>query len=224
MKKRYETALFGALLRHAFAFCTSAAHKPAFTISNENDLVCSCHPEPAEKSVEAKPKRDFTPLLGVSGSYKQSKNTHNLQHKKSLFTLAPKNHPTCNCHPELVSGSYKRALKDNNGQLKKPAFTLAELLTAILIISVIMVALAPVITKRMKDTVSVTTDNKKGLEIYTNPGTYTFDVPIGISTLFIQGSGGGGGGAGANEAASKTVSYTSNTTWTVPTGVNKVTL
>ncbi|HIQ89030.1 TPA: prepilin-type N-terminal cleavage/methylation domain-containing protein, partial [Candidatus Galligastranaerophilus faecipullorum] len=32
---------------------------------------------------------------------------------------------------------------------KRSAFTLAELLTAVLIISVIMVALAPVITKRM---------------------------------------------------------------------------
>ncbi|HIQ88243.1 TPA: prepilin-type N-terminal cleavage/methylation domain-containing protein, partial [Candidatus Galligastranaerophilus faecipullorum] len=68
--------------------------------------------------------------------------------------------------------------------MDKRAFTLAELLTAVLVISIIMVALAPVITKRMKDNVSVTTDNKKGLEIYTNPGTYTFDVPIGINTLF----------------------------------------
>ena len=61
----------------------------------------------------------------------------------------------------------------------KKAFTLAELLTAVLVISVIMVALAPVITKRMKDNLSVTTDNKRGLEIYANPGTYTFDVPVG---------------------------------------------
>ena len=80
----------------------------------------------------------------------------------------------------------------------KKAFTLAELLTAVLVISIIMVALAPVITKRMKDNVSVTTDNKKGLEIFANPGTYTFDVPIGINTLFLQGSGGGGGGGGAD--------------------------
>ncbi|HIQ89012.1 TPA: type II secretion system protein, partial [Candidatus Galligastranaerophilus faecipullorum] len=68
---------------------------------------------------------------------------------------------------------------------KHTAFTLAELLTAVLVISIIMVALAPVITKRMKDNVSVTTDNKKGLEIFANPGTYTFDVPIGINTLFL---------------------------------------
>ena len=103
------------------------------------------------------------------------------------------------------------------------AFTLAELLTAVLVISIIMVALAPVITKRMKDNVSVTTDNKKGLEIYANPGTYTFDVPVGINTLFIQGAGGGGGGAGASVSDPKTVTFTSNTTWTIPTGVNQIT-
>ena len=105
---------------------------------------------------------------------------------------------------------------------KRRAFTLAELLTAVLVISIIMVALAPVITKRMKDSVSVTTDNKKGLEIFANPGTYTFDVPIGINTLFLQGSGGGGGGGGASYIDKK-VTYLSNNTWTVPKGVNKVT-
>ena len=114
--------------------------------------------------------------------------------------------------------STRRALSTNYY-----AFTLAELLTAVLVISVIMVALAPVITKRMKDNVSVTTDNKKGLEVYTNPGTYTFDVPIGINTLFIQGSGGGGGGAGSTYVE-KEKSFTSSTTWTIPTGVNEVTL
>ena len=103
------------------------------------------------------------------------------------------------------------------------AFTLAELLTAVLVISIIMVALAPVITKRMKDNVSVTTDNKKGLEIYANPGTYTFDVPVGINTLFLQGAGGGGGGAGSTVSDPKTVTFTSSTTWTVPTGVNQIT-
>ena len=107
--------------------------------------------------------------------------------------------------------------------LHKKAFTLAELLTAVLVISIIMVALAPVITKRMKDNVSVTTDNKKGLEIFTNPGTYTFDVPVGINTLFIQGAGGGGGGAGSTYIE-KEKSFTSSTTWTVPTGVNEITL
>ncbi len=103
-------------------------------------------------------------------------------------------------------------------------FTLAELLTAVLVISVIMVALAPVITKRMKDSIAVQTDNKKGLEIYTNPGTYTFDVPVGINTLFIQGSGGGGGGGGATLSSEISIAKTANSTWTVPKGVNQITL
>ena len=77
------------------------------------------------------------------------------------------------------------------------AFTLAELLTAVLVISVIMVALAPVITKRMQENISVETDRKKGEEIWTNPGTYTFQAPVGINILEISGAGGGGGGAGA---------------------------
>ena len=106
--------------------------------------------------------------------------------------------------------------------MKKYAFTLAELLTAVLVISVIMVALAPVITKRMKDTVSVQTDNKKGLEIYANPGTYTFDVPIGINTLFLQGAGGGGGGGGSSYI-DKNAAFLSSSTWTVPKGVNQIT-
>ena len=105
--------------------------------------------------------------------------------------------------------------------MKKRAFTLAELLTAVLVISVIMVALAPVITKRMKESISVQTDNRKGLEIYTNPGTYTFDVPIGINTLFLQGSGGAGGGGGSTYTE-KNVSFTSSTTWTIPSGVNEI--
>ena len=107
--------------------------------------------------------------------------------------------------------------------MKKNAFTLAELLTAVLVISVIMVALAPVITKRMKESISVQTDNKKGLEIYTNPGTYTFDVPIGINTLFLQGSGGGGAGAGSTYVE-KQKTFTSSSTWTIPTGVNEITI
>ena len=127
--------------------------------------------------------------------------TKNFKHNKSVIKDTKK----CKLVPE---NNYKH-------HPRHAAFTLAELLTAVLVISVIMVALAPVITKRMKDNVSVTTDNKKGLEVFTNPGTYTFDVPIGINTLFLQGSGGGGGGAGSTYVEIEK-SFTSSTTWTVP--------
>lgn len=104
------------------------------------------------------------------------------------------------------------------------AFTLAELLTAVLVISVIMVALAPVITKRMSENVSVETDRKRGEEIWTNPGTYTFSVPAGINTVEISGAGGGGGGAGAvSKNYSKTYTGAATRTITVPKGVTRVT-
>ena len=105
----------------------------------------------------------------------------------------------------------------------KKAFTLAELLTATLVISIIMVALAPVITRRAHDNVAITVNQKQGLEIFATPGIYSFDVPIGINKLFIQGSGGGGGGAGATYTdKSLTYSTAGEYTWTVPTGVNLI--
>ena len=106
--------------------------------------------------------------------------------------------------------------------MKKFAFTLAELLTATLVISIIMVALAPVITRRAHDNVAITVNQKQGLEIFATPGIYSFDVPVGINTLFIQGAGGGGGGAGAS-FTEQSATFLNSTTWTVPKGVNKVT-
>ena len=102
------------------------------------------------------------------------------------------------------------------------AFTLAELLMATLVISIIMVALAPVITRRAHDNVAITVNQKQGLEIFATPGIYSFDVPVGINTLFLQGSGGGGGGAGATYIE-KSLTFNSGTTWKVPKGVNQIT-
>ena len=107
---------------------------------------------------------------------------------------------------------------------KQKAFTLAELLVSIIIISIILIILAPVITKRTKENLSVSMDKEKGLEIYTNPGIYTFFVPTGINTVYIQGAGGGGGGGGASETDIQVKTYTSNNSFTIPSGVNKVTL
>lgn len=106
---------------------------------------------------------------------------------------------------------------------KKHAFTLAELLTAVLVISVILVALAPVITKRMKDNISIENTDKEGLQVYLNPGKYAFHVPVGINTLFIQGAGGGGGGGGASYIE-KEATFKSSEEWTVPIGVYQVTV
>ena len=109
------------------------------------------------------------------------------------------------------------------------AFTLAELLTAVLVISIIMVALAPVITKRMQQTVDVQMTKKKGEEVFSNPGDYVFEIPIGINTLYIQAAGGSGGGSGvswfehtANYNKAHITSCTYN--WTVPKGVSEIEL
>ena len=103
------------------------------------------------------------------------------------------------------------------------AFTLAELLTATLVISIIMVALAPVITRRAHDNVAITVNQKQGLEIFATPGIYSFDVPVGINTLFIQGAGGGGGGGGAIKGSQNTKTFTSSQDFKIPIGVNQVT-
>ena len=111
--------------------------------------------------------------------------------------------------------------------MKKRAFTLAELLTAVLVISVIMVALAPVITKRMRDTITLENSDKEGLKVYVTPGDYVFDVPVGIDTLFIQGSGGGGGGAGATYVEKEQSFYNTSSSgqmFEVPAGVNQIVL
>ena len=107
-------------------------------------------------------------------------------------------------------------------KITQPAFTLAELLTATLVISIIMVALAPTITRRAHDNVAITVNQKQGLEIFATPGIYSFDVPVGINTLFIQGAGGGGGGAGARAGSVNKLTYTSNGKLTIPTGVSQV--
>lgn len=106
---------------------------------------------------------------------------------------------------------------------KKCGFTLAELLMATLVISIIMVALAPTITRRAHDNVAITVNQKQGLEIFSTPGIYTFDVPIGINTLFLQGAGGGGGGSGAT-SINKSLTFLTTQNFTVPKGVNKVNL
>ena len=66
----------------------------------------------------------------------------------------------------------------NNLNFKfSPAFTLSELLMSVLVISIIMVAMAPVITKRVSDNISVADVKYEGrLFEYNTPG-------LGKSTL-----------------------------------------
>ena len=92
------------------------------------------------------------------------------------------------------------------------AFTLAELLVSILIISVILTLLAPVITKRAKESFSVSSsrENESRLYLYdindsdctsstdgTNSLDCVFKVPNNIEEISLVMVSGGGGGAGA---------------------------
>ena len=107
-------------------------------------------------------------------------------------------------------------------------FTLAELLMAVLVISIIMVALAPVITKRVMDNVKVNIFKNDGeLFLYstTNP-TCTpatdgqksvdciFTPPQGVNKVSAVIVSGGGGGAGA---ASPALTYDMTETAASPT-------
>ena len=99
-----------------------------------------------------------------------------------------------------------------NGDVKK-AFTLAELLVSVLIISIIMVVLAPVITKRVTSNINVSgggsTKKESKLFLYnpTDPNCSAVSGQNALDCNFTTGSGvksvnvvmvsGGGGGAGA---------------------------
>lgn len=106
----------------------------------------------------------------------------------------------------------------------KIAFSLIELLISLIIISIITLALAPIMTRKFaKNNLTVKiADSRHGLMIYTNPGTYSFDVPEAVDKIYFSGAAGGGGGAGAVKAV-KNIKAVTNSTWIVPNGVNKVT-
>ena len=107
----------------------------------------------------------------------------------------------------------------NKFKHKIRAFTLAELLVSILIISVILTLLAPVITKRAKESFSVSSsrENESRLYLYdindsdctsstdgTNSLDCVFKVPNNIEEISLVMVSGGGGGAGATNP---TISY-----------------
>lgn len=95
--------------------------------------------------------------------------------------------------------------------MKKPAFTLAELLVALLIIAVILTLLAPVLTKRGKQALTIGKKNYQ-YKLYTYDKTNpeceeiagvdnslkcNFTVPAQVSlinAIAVSGAGGGAGG------------------------------
>ena len=103
--------------------------------------------------------------------------------------------------------------KKGTNMKRQKAFTLAELLVAILIIAVLLTLLAPVISKRRKDTISINMSNYKSqlflfdknnplcqeIPSTTNKIKCLFTAPSGVSELGAIAVSGGGGGAGATQ-------------------------
>ena len=114
--------------------------------------------------------------------------------------------------------------------MKRYAFTLAELLVSVLVISIIMVVLAPVITRRVSDNVSVSGGGsvKKNGKLFrfslTDPNCVsvsgvnsrdcTFTTGSGVKSVnvvMVSGGGGGGGASNPNYEYDKYESSTSST-------------
>ena len=153
-------------------------------------------------------------------------------HKKpAFFQPVTLNHP---CHPELVSGSHtksggmlKQVQHDMVGN-KKAGFSLVELLMALLVASLLMAALAPVMTKKFGENVVVSGTGKNTSEHYVvfddvnKNGTddNTFTIPSNAINTRVTMIGGGGAGGSAT-FGSKTITANENN-WRIPDGVKKI--
>ncbi len=150
------------------------------------------------------------------------------------------------CHPELVSGSQYlgkplRRLGFNptssnprvtlnlfQGLKQCRAFSLVEMLMALLVASLLLAALAPVMTKRMDEAKinisgvgAAQYDKDSIISIYTGAEgeDKVFNVPNDVN--MIKATLIGGGGAGGNSFYGKQ-EITTSKAWTVPAGVTKL--
>ena len=87
---------------------------------------------------------------------------------------------------------------------KTKAFSLVEMLMALLVASLLLAALAPVMTKKINEKVNfeglVPTPTRKKIVYLTEPGVGEWVVPNGIRSYKVTtvGAGGGGGASGNN--------------------------
>lgn len=105
---------------------------------------------------------------------------------------------------------------------QKTGFSLAEILIALLIVSLLLAALAPVMTKRHGDDLKINASKKPGFQAWVQPGVYSFTVPAKVYEIEIQGAGGGGGGGGAALKKIPPIKVFEPTEWNVPKGVNRL--
>ncbi len=101
------------------------------------------------------------------------------------------------------------------------AFSLVEMLMALLVASLLLAALAPVMTRRFDENIGVYDISPKGQEetaIYHNNSSFT--VPNNVSRLEVTSIGGGGAGGGSTYGSKEITSTETN--WEVPEGVTKI--
>jgi len=119
------------------------------------------------------------------------------------------------------------------------AFSLVEMLLALLVLSIIITAMLPVITKKSQEKVYTRVDMRKQVLYYGdsycppvsdaaldkgNASCFgNFTVPDGVSEIYVTliGSGGGGGGANVSGYAEFTAEGTTNN-WIVPHGTTEI--
>ncbi len=110
-----------------------------------------------------------------------------------------------------------------SAEFQKPAFSLVEMLMALLVASLLLAALAPVMTRKFGEDVNVHNVGPKGTEyakIFQEEGDYEFVIPPQVETINVTSIGGGGAGGGAT-FGSKTITSDLNE-WVVPDGVTKI--
>ena len=109
------------------------------------------------------------------------------------------------------------------GFQKLPAFSLVELLMALLVASLLMAALAPVMTKRLSGetiTANVTGNGVRGDYSRTFYEDFEWNVPSGVNIIKVTSVGDGGAGGGSTYGYKEITASVSN--WTVPEGVTKL--
>ncbi len=125
-------------------------------------------------------------------------------------------------HAELVSASIQGDGINYNPK-KKPAFSLVEMLMALLVASLLLAALAPVMTRRMADheikVLSEAANYDKDMVVSIITEDTQFNIPQDVNQMRLTLMGGGGSGG---DALYGNKTFTSSGTFTVPKDVTKL--
>lgn len=166
-------------------------------------------------------------LIGVVNMYKI--NQHTIQNGAAIADAKPVTPNLTSCHAELVSFCRKHLFSCKMGPLgtvsasqRRYAFSLVEMLMALLVASLLLAALAPVMTRKFGDNVNVNGVGGGSKSEYTRlfDKDTEWNVPNGVNVINVTAIGGGGAGGGASYGFQEFTSTTND--WIVPDGVTKI--